>query len=81
MPKEHERIKSFPGEKSLKVHLECLLKKCSLVKIIPKICTQRKKLSTNLQDTHGVQCARLILQKTDAVFIGEKTALKSFVKI
>ena len=60
MPKEHEKIKYLTGDKSLKVpfifyaDLECLLKKCDLIKIILKICTQRKKLSTNLQDTHGV---------------------------
>ena len=58
MPKEREKIKYLPGEKSLKLpfiiitDLECLLKKCDLVKIILKIFTQRKKLGTNLQDTH-----------------------------
>ena len=87
MPKEHEKIKYLPGEKSLKVpfiiyaDLECLLKKCDLVKITPKILTQRKKLSINLQDTHGVQYARLMIQKTNAIFIGERIVLKSFVKI
>ena len=87
MPKEHEKIKYLPGEKSLKApfiicaDLECLLKKRNIVKIILKILTQRKKLSTNLQDTHGVQYARLMIQKTDAIFIGEKIVLKSFVKI
>ena len=54
MPKEYEKIKYLPGKKSLKVtfiifaDLECLLKKCDLVKITPKILTQRKNLSTNL---------------------------------
>ena len=87
MPKEHEKIKYLCGEKSLKVpfivyaDLECLLKKCNIVKIILKILTQRKKLSTNLQDTHGVQYAHLMIQKTNAIFIGEKIVLKSFVKI
>ena len=87
MPKEHEKIKYLPGEKSLKApfiiyaDLECLLKKCNIVKIILKILTQRKKLSTNLQDTHGVQYAHLMIQKTDAIFIGERIVLKSFVKI
>ena len=56
--------------------LECLLKKCNLVKITLKILTQRKKWSTNLQDTHGVQYARLMIQKTDAIFIGEKIYCK-----
>ena len=60
MPKEHEKIKYLPGENSLKfpfiiyADLECLLKKCDLVKVILKTLTQRKNLSTNLQDTHGV---------------------------
>ena len=87
MPKEHEKIKYLPGEKSLKApfiiyaDLECLLKKCNIVKIILKILTQRKKLSTNLQDTHGVQYAHLMIQKTNAIFIGERIVLKSFVKI
>ena len=78
MPKEHEKIKYLPGEKSLKApfiifaDLECLLKKRNIVKIILKIPTQRKKLSTNLQDMHGVQYTRLMIQKTDAIFIVEK---------
>ena len=78
MPKEHEKIKYLPGEKSLKVpfiiyaDLKSILKKCNIVKIIPKILTQRKKLSTNLQDTHGVQYARLMRQKTDTIFMGER---------
>ena len=90
MPKEHEKIKYSPGEKSicnLKVpfiiytDLECLLKKYDLVNITSKIFTQKKKLSTNLQDTHGVQYAHLMIQKTDAIFIGERIVLKIFVKI
>ena len=87
MPKENEKIKYLPGEKSLKApfivyaDLECLLKKYYLVKIILKILIQRKKLSINLQDTHGVQYARLMIQKTNAIFIGERIVLKSFVKI
>ena len=48
MPKEHEKIKYLPGEKSLKApfivyaDLESLLKKCYLVKITLKFLTQRK---------------------------------------
>ena len=85
MPRKHEKIKY--GEKSLKTpfiicaDLECLLKKYYLVKITLKILTQRKMLSINLQDAHGVQYAHLIIQKTDAIFIGEKIILKSSVKI
>ena len=86
MPEEHEKIKYLPGEKSLKApfiicaDLECLLKKRNIVKIL-KILTQRKKLSTNLQDRHGVQYAHLMIQKTNAIFIGERIVLKSYVKI
>ena len=87
MPKEHEKIEYLPGEKSLKApfiicaDLECLLKKRNIVKIILKILIQRKKLSINLQDTHGVQYARLMIQKTNSIFIGKRIVLKSFVKI
>ena len=87
MPKEHEKIKYLPGEKSLKApfiicaDLECLLKKRNIVKIILKILTRREKLSTNLQDTHGVQYAHLMIRKTNVIFIGERIVLKSFVKI
>ena len=87
MPKEHEKIKYLSGEKSLKVLFivdadsECLFKKCNIVKIILKILTQRKKQSINLQDMHGVQYAHLMIQKADAIFIGERMVLKSFVKI
>ena len=87
MPKEYEKIKYLPGEKSLKAlfmayaDLECLLKKCHLVKITPKILAQRKNLSINIYDTHGVQYARLMMQKTDVIFMGEKITWKSFVKI
>ena len=86
MPKEHEKIKHLPGEKSLKApfiiyaDLECLLKKYDLVEITPKILTQKKNLSTNLQYTHGAQYVHLIMRKTDAIFIGEEIVLKSFVK-
>ena len=87
MSKEHEKTKYLSGEKSLKASfivyadLECLLKKCYLVKITLKILTQKKILSINLQDTHGAQYARLMIQKTDTIFIGEKIVSKSFVKI
>ena len=69
MPKEHEKIKYLAGEKSLKapfiifVDLECLLKKCNIVKIILKILIQSKKFIINLQDIHDVQYAHLMMQK------------------
>ena len=89
MPKEHEKIKYLPGEKSLKASFiayvyklqKISLKKCYIVKIILKILIQKKKLSTNLQDTHGVQYTDLMIQKTNAIFIGERIVLKSYVKI
>ena len=87
MPKEHEKIKYLPGEKALKApfiiyaDLECLLKKHNIIKIILKIRTQRKMLSINPQDMHGVQYAYLMIQKTNVIFIGERIVLKDFVKI
>ena len=79
MPNEHEKIKYLSAEKSLKVpfiiyaDLECLLKKVRSCQNNPKkFLTQRKKLSTNLQDTHSVQYARLMIWKADTIFIGEK---------
>ena len=86
MPKEHEKIKYIPGEKSLKVpfivyaDLECLLKKCNIVKTILKILIQKKKLSTNLQDTHGVQYARLMIQETGTIFYRGKDCIEKFCK-
>ena len=56
-------------------------KKHNIVKRILKIPTLRKKLSINLQDAHGVQYAHLMIQKRNAIFVGERIVLKSFVKI
>ena len=86
MPKEHEKIEYLPREKSLKapfivcVDLECLLKKYHLVKIILKILIHRKKLSTNLQDTHGVQYAHLIIQKYKHYFYSGNDCIENFCK-
>ena len=38
-------------------------RKHNIAKIILKILTQKKTLSTNLRDTHGVQCAHLRIRK------------------
>ena len=87
MPKEHEKIKYLPGEKSLKVpfiiyaDLECLLKKVRSCQNNLENSYTEKKVKHKLRDTHGVQYACLMRQKTDAIFIGEKIVLKSFVKI
>ena len=47
----------------------------------PKNSYIEKKLSINLQDTHGVQYAHLMIQKANTVFVGERIVLKSYVKI
>ena len=55
-------------------------KTCNIVKIILKILTQKKKLSKNLQDTHGVQYARLMIQKKKQYFYREKDCIEKFCK-
>ena len=51
-----------------------------LVKIILEILIQRKKLSTNLQDRHGVQYSRLMIQKTNTIFIWGRNCIEKFCK-
>ena len=61
------------GEKSLKApfiiyaDLECLLKKCTDVKIILKNLIQIKKLSIRLLVTHCLQIVHLTQQKTNLI--------------
>ena len=55
-------------------------KKIPFVKIILKILIQRKKLSTKLQDTHGVQYAHLIIQKHKHYFHSGKDCIENFCK-
>ena len=68
-----KKIKYLPGEKSLKVpfiiyaDLESLLKKVRSCQNNPKNSYSEKKLSTNLQDTHGVQYACSMKWKRDAI--------------
>ena len=87
MPKEHEKIKYLPGEKSLKApfiiyaDLECLLKKTQYCQNNPKNSYTEKRLSTNPQDVHGIQYAILMIQKTNTIFIGERIVLQSFVEL
>ena len=77
IPKKHEKVKYLHGEKSLKVpfviyvDLECLLKKMQSSQSNPENSYREKKVK-HLQDTHGVQYARLMVQKADAIVIGEK---------
>ena len=67
MPKEHEKIKYSPGDKSLKApliiyaDLECLLKKCDLVKIIRKNLTQRK---VKHKPSRNAWCSICLLDET-----------------
>ena len=80
--------KYLPREKLSKVpfiihaDLECQLKKLwSWQNNFENSYTEKKKITSNLQDTHGAQHARLMRQMTSAIFIGEKIVLKIFVKI
>ena len=86
MPKEHEKIKYLPGEKSLKapfiayVNLECLLKKHNIVKIMLKILTLKKKAKH--KPSGYTWCSTCSFDDTmSTIFIEERIVLKSFVKI
>ena len=64
MPKEHTRKKvitsSFYNSFRFRMFIK---KKHNIAKIILKILTQKKTLSTNLRDMHGVQYAHLRIRK------------------
>ena len=87
MPKEHEKKRILTWRNVIKDYIYNLrrfrmsTKKYNPVKIFLKILIQRKRLRINLQDTHGVQYAHLMIQKTNTIFIVERIVLKSFVKI
>ena len=51
--------------------LEGILKKMQSSQSNPENSYTEKKVK-HLQDTHGVQYARLMVQKADAIVIGEK---------
>ena len=80
-------IKYDPGEKSLKVpfivyaELECLLEKINTRQNNPEKSYTVKKLNINLQVTLELRAVHLINQKLNGIFIEEKTALKSFLRI
>ena len=86
MLKKHEKIKNLRGEKSLKVpfiiyvDLECLLKKMRSCKNSPKNSYTEKKLGTNLQAMHGVQYARLMIQKNRHCFYRGKDCIEKYCK-
>ena len=90
MSKEHEKIKYLPGEKLLKVpfmiytDLECLLKKVRSCQNNPENSCKEKKVKNKPSGYAWcsiVQYACLMIQKIDAIFIGERIVLKSFVKV
>ena len=70
MPEEHEEIKYLPGEKSLKA---------PFILFVDLECLLKK--TQYCQNNPNVQYAHLMIQKTNAIFIGERIVLKSFVKI
>ena len=81
MSEEHEKIKQLPGEKSLKVpfmiyaDLECLLKKVRFCQNNLENSYKEKKVKSKPLGyvwCSIVQYACLMIQKIDAIFIGEK---------
>ena len=88
MPDEDNKILKYnPGEKSLKfsliiyADLECLLEKIDTCKNNLVESYTEKKLSMNLQVTHGLHVVHSINQKPNGIIIQEKTVWKDFVKI
>ena len=80
MPKEHEKIKYLPWEKSLKVlfiiyaDLECLLKKLQSCQNNPESSYTEKKVKHK-------PSGYVWWYKKHAIFIEQKIVSKSFVKI
>ena len=87
MPKEHEKIKYLPGEKSLKapfityVVLECLLKKTQYHQNNPRNFYTEKKAQHKHSGHAWCSICSFDIQKTSTIFIGERIVLKIFVKI
>ena len=81
MPKENEKKKNTNPRKVIKGSVYGLCgfrrsaKKRYLVKITPKDLTQRKTLSADLQDTHGIL---LMIVTKDVVFVEERIVEKFF---
>ena len=92
MPNDNNKILKYnQGEKSMKApfiiyaDLECLVEKCTHVKIILKNLTQKKKLSIHLLVTHCLCIVHLTQrsctqQKTNLIVTKMKNVWKSFVK-
>ena len=82
MSKWVEKILKYnPGEKLLKapfaIYLECLLKKCNLLKTTPKNLTQRKKRDMSLLIGQCLQDVHLIKKKIKLIITEEKNSLKN----
>ena len=82
MPKEHEKIKYLPGEKSLKVpfiiyaDLECLLKKVRSCQNNTKNSYTEKKVKHKPSGYAWCSICSLMRQKKHAIFIREKMKSK-----
>ena len=87
MPKEYEKMKYLRGEKSLKapfivyVDLECTLEKMQYCQNNPKNSYTERKAKHKPSGYAWCSICSLMIQKTNAIFIGEKIVLKSYVKI
>ena len=78
MPKQNEKIKYFPGEKSLKApfivyaDLEYLLEKVQCCQNNPKNFHTEKKSKHKPSNMHGLQYVYLMIQKIKTIFIGKR---------
>ena len=83
MPKEHEKIKYLPGEKSLKVpfviyaDLEFLLKKVLSCQNNPENPYTEKKAKHKISGYAWCSICSFDETKNRAIFIGEKIVLKN----
>ena len=82
--KDNKILKYNPGKYNpfiIYADLECLLEKIDTRKNNPEESYTEKKLSINLQVTHGLHVVHSINQKPNGIITEEKTVWKSFVKI
>ena len=87
MPKENEKIKYLPGEKSLKapfigyVDLECILKKIKCCQNNPKNSYTEKKSKHKPSGYAWCSICSFDDTKNKHYFYRERIVLKSYVKI
>ena len=87
MPKEHEKIKYLPGEKSLKVpflicaDLECLLKKMRCCKNYPENSYTEKKVKRKPSRYAWCSICPFDDTKSRCYFYRGKDCVEKFVKI